>query len=184
MTQAVDREKLFNQNIEWAYSIAERVSRGLPPSFDVSDLKQEAVLKLWQCVERYDPVKNDNLRGYSYMAIHGAVLMICRRKHYAAATAEELPLEVQSPRPAPDEQIFIDRALVAESRKMSRRRQKIEGWLRHFPATAYLEEMLIRRHFLEGWEVGRIARDVGMNETDVRRRISAGVRLLKKNAKS
>ncbi len=85
-------EDLFNDKeiLAWVGAIARRVHRKLPPSFDVEDLEQTALIAHWHCVERYDPSRNDNYRGFAYSTIRGAVLMSCRRRHYREATHEPL----------------------------------------------------------------------------------------------
>ena len=88
-------EELFNDKeiLAWVGAIARRVHRKLPPSFDVEDLEQTALIAHWRCVERYDPSRNDNYRAFAYSTIRGAVLMSCRRRAYREATHEELPQE-------------------------------------------------------------------------------------------
>ncbi len=70
-----------------------KVKRKLPPSFDIEDLTQTALIAHWHCVETYDPKRNDNYRAFAYSTIRGAVLMSCRRKAYREATHEELQFE-------------------------------------------------------------------------------------------
>ena len=86
-------QALFEEHMPWAESIAHKVHRGLPPSFDIDDLEQIARIQHWRCVEAYDPSRNDNYRAFAYFPIRGAVLMSCRRRNYREATHEELPEE-------------------------------------------------------------------------------------------
>jgi hypothetical protein len=84
------REALFELHRLWAESIGRSVSRGLPPSFDIDDLKQTAVIEHWHRVLLFEPLLGVPYRAYAYCWIRNAVRMTCRRKHYREATHEEL----------------------------------------------------------------------------------------------
>ena len=91
MLTADECQRLFAEHLDWSKVVAKRVHGQLPPSFlDLADLEQEAAIALWEQVQRYDPSKNNNVRGFAYLAVRGAVLMSVRRKHYREATNEEL----------------------------------------------------------------------------------------------
>lgn len=160
--------------------IAEKIARSLPPSFDVADLKQEALLGLWKALARYDPVKNDNVRGYAYLAVRGAVLMKCRRKYYTAEMGEELPEDELSLNPAPDVQLDAQRARIREERRLRRQRRDVELRMAKLPQSANLEEFVLRRVFLEGNDVEFVAEALGCSTARVRRALAAGIRMLKR----
>src|ERR1700720_4906713 len=40
-------QSLFEDHLQWAESIAHKIGRGLPPSFDVPDLEQSARIEHW-----------------------------------------------------------------------------------------------------------------------------------------
>src|ERR1700733_13710312 len=84
---------LFREHLDWAASVGRNVARGLPPSFDLDDLQQIAVIEHWRRVDLYDGASGVPYRAYAYLAIRGAVLMACRRKAYREATHDELPEE-------------------------------------------------------------------------------------------
>jgi RNA polymerase sigma factor (sigma-70 family) len=65
----------------WADQVATNVHRRLPKFFDLDDLKQEARLAAWRKTLTYDPAMNDSFQGYAFLAVRGACLMICRRRH-------------------------------------------------------------------------------------------------------
>jgi RNA polymerase sigma factor (sigma-70 family) len=83
-------EALFELHRPWAESIGASVHHGMPPSFDMDDLKQVALIEHWRRVQVYNPALNDNYRAYAYFPIRGAVLMSCRRRNYREATHEQL----------------------------------------------------------------------------------------------
>jgi RNA polymerase sigma factor (sigma-70 family) len=89
-------QALFEEHLEWAASVGQSVGRHLPPSFDVQDLIQIALIQHWRCVENFDATPGHGYtcgvpyRLYAYPAIRGAVLMSCRRRHYREATHQSL----------------------------------------------------------------------------------------------
>lgn len=85
------------ERIAWAHGIAEDVARRLPPSFDLDDLRQEALLAAWRAEARYDPSRGIPFTVYAYRAVHGACLMSARRRHWTAATMEEIPADAETP---------------------------------------------------------------------------------------
>ncbi|MGA3190492.1 MAG: sigma-70 family RNA polymerase sigma factor [Bryobacteraceae bacterium] len=100
------REALFNKHVEWAGRIARKVSNHLPPCFDVDDLQQEAQIELWRKASQYDPSgKHEGVpfQGFAYLAVRGAALMSVRRRHWRAATGDELHDKHVDPQPRPDE---------------------------------------------------------------------------------
>ena len=77
-----DASPVFEEHQTWAASIERSVRRKLPPSFDVQDLAQIALIQHWRCVEQYDPARGVPYRAYAYFPIRGAVLMACRRREH------------------------------------------------------------------------------------------------------
>lgn len=102
---------LFEENRAWAEQIARNVARKVPVSIHVEDLKQEALIELWKRAQTYDPNNEEGVpfRGYAYLAVRGACLMICRRRAYREAKMEELTDEhIRRPQriaPTPQEEI-------------------------------------------------------------------------------
>lgn len=140
-------QALFEKHLPWAEAIAREVKRGLPPSFDVQDLEQAARIEHWRRVQSYDPARNNEYRGYAYLAIRGAVLMSCRRKEYRERTHDELHARHVDPRPLPD-QILLERE---ERRNCSgprerRKLAKVRAAMATLPAA---DAYLLRRVFLE-----------------------------------
>jgi RNA polymerase sigma factor (sigma-70 family) len=172
-------ESLFKKHRAWAEGIGRSVKRGLPPSFDTQELEHIAVIQHWKCVEAYNPARNDNYRAYAYAAIHGAVLMSCRRREYRESTHEELPgFQVVDPR---------EGAEVAMLRTEARR--NVSGPLRHrrlvkvraalaslAPADAYL----IRRIYLDGGDETSLCELWHMDAKALAERLRRAVAKLKK----
>jgi RNA polymerase sigma factor (sigma-70 family) len=46
----------------------------------VEDAYQEALIKTWQCLRRYDPAKNNNFWGFACLSIRGAAIDFFRRQ--------------------------------------------------------------------------------------------------------
>src|SRR3977135_1976276 len=85
-----DRAMVFEANLAWAERIARKVWRHLPPSFDLDDLQQIARIAHWKQVGLYDPTRGVPYQPFAYHAVHGAVRMACRRRHYQENTHGEL----------------------------------------------------------------------------------------------
>jgi hypothetical protein len=75
----------------WAERLATKVLRGLPPSFELDDLKQAALGEHWKRCGLYDKAINNSYRGYAYRWIDGAIRMSVRRGEYREATHAPLP---------------------------------------------------------------------------------------------
>lgn len=182
-------ETLYKEHEPWVESIARSVRSRLPPSFPLDDLKQEARIAHWKCVEAFDSTRGVPYRAFAYQAIYGAVMMSCRRKHYRESTHEELNEKVNSPRWVKgtpwhvDPRPMADDAMVeARERRLGDRRQNyrlnqvsaVIGQLA--PADAFL----IRRVYLEGVEVGHMAELWGISEERMNRKVKAAVSKLKR----
>lgn len=136
------------ERIAWAYSIADSVARRLPPSFDREDLRQEALIAAWRAEERYDPSRGVPYPVYAYRAVHGACLMSARRRHWTAATMEEIPADAETPL-RPD--AIVERRLPLlwlESRveQLEPRQRKV-----------------IDLHYVQDVPVSKIARQMGLS---------------------
>jgi RNA polymerase sigma factor (sigma-70 family) len=46
----------------------------------IDDACQEALIKTWECLRRYDPAKNDNFWGFACLSIRGAAIDYFRRQ--------------------------------------------------------------------------------------------------------
>jgi DNA-directed RNA polymerase specialized sigma24 family protein len=125
---------LFHENIAWAESIARTVHRRLPPSFDLSDLQQIALIAHWGRVGSYDPARNNNYRAYAHKTILGAVLMACRRRHFREATHDELNALHVDNHPRPDEALLArEQRRNVDGPREYRRRQKVLAALAVLP---------------------------------------------------
>jgi RNA polymerase sigma factor (sigma-70 family) len=164
-------EQLFEQNLAWAERIARSVKRGLPPSFDVEDLEQAARIELWRQTEKYDPSKNDSFQGFAHLAIHGAVLMQCRRRKYREATHEPLdgrPYIHHHPRP--DQLLFLMEEQQARAARENVQLNRILEALKLLPT---VQACLVYRIYLEGTELSLLP-------VDAKREASAAVRELRR----
>jgi RNA polymerase sigma factor (sigma-70 family) len=173
-------QALFDEHQDWAASIAKRVRRGLPPSFDLADLAQAALIQHWRCVESFDASLHVPYRAYAYPAIHGAVLMSCRRRNYREATHEEL----KESHPHVDRRQRPDESVLAREDwrnrlgpQLYRQRVKVRMALEMLPAE---EAYVLRRVFLEGVEVESLAVTWGMDGKAFARLVGAAVRRLKR----
>lgn len=170
-------QALFEQHQAWAASVARSVRRKLPPSFDIEDLVQEALIEHWKQVQRFDPSWRVPYQGFAWRAVHGAVVMACRRRQYRDATHEELTGQHVDQRPGPDK-VLLDRE---ERRNVtgpreSRQLAKVgDAMSRLASAEAYL----VRRVFLENADVEALAATWGVKPEHLRRRLAAAVRVLK-----
>jgi RNA polymerase sigma factor (sigma-70 family) len=169
-------EALFELHRPWAESIGRSVKRGLPPSFDIDDLEQEARIQHWRCVGVFDPGRGVPYRAFAYFAIRGAVLMSCRRGHYREATHEPLIGVHLDGRGAPDELLIRrqERRNVAGPREY-RQRVKLRVALASLPA----EDSDLVRQVLAGADVVELERSAPGTRT----RLSRAVYRLKRELK-
>ena len=186
------RDKLLQDNLDWAAAIARKVHKHLPPSFDEGDLVQVAWIELWRRVGLYkgDLRNLAHFRGYAYLAVRGAVYMATRRKHWIDHTHEALEYEeVES---GPDER---DRAARAEQLAPSIEQEKEEqrariiddqqfGFKRHMvmarSKTLRPKDRLMVQRILENVPIEEIAARRGLSVNQVRTRLERiGVELKK-----
>lgn len=175
---------LFADNVAWAEQIARRVHRKMPPSIELDDLVQEALIELHRRVGMYDPAKNDNFQGYAYQAVYGACLMACRRRHYRNATAAPLDC-AEVTRVMRDQEdagpaVAQREELRAHWREV-RRRQLLRLRLQRIPE-AYQE--LARMVLVEGGTIEAAAAEFGITIGEVRRRLRAAAKVIGIRAKA
>jgi DNA-directed RNA polymerase specialized sigma24 family protein len=173
-------EALFELHRPWAESIGRSVKRGLPPSFDVDDLEQEARIQHWRCVEAFDPGRGVPYRAFAYFPIRGAVLMSCRRRNYREATHDELShglsVSMVDRRPNPEEAVLRreKRHNVTGPREY-RQRVRLRVALLLLPA----EDSDLVRQVLAGADVGELERSA----PGTRMRFSRAIHRLKRELK-
>lgn len=172
-------EDLFREHIDWVVSIAESVARGMPPSFDVEDLKQLARIEHWRCVQRYDPSRGVPYRAFAYFAIRGAVLMGCRRKHYREATHEELSLDHA------DNSARADVALLRREAQRNvlgpRARRKLDKVRAALGNLSAVDAYLVRRVYLEDADEEALSKLWNIDSKAMGRRLRAAVGKLKRS---
>jgi len=147
-------QALFDEHLEWASAIARKVSRKLPPSFDVDDLEQEARIEHWKRVRMYDSATGVPYRAYAYQPIWGACMMRCRRRNYREATHASLSESAEAndtrthaellvdPRPIPDKSFLLVEEEPASARRESWQLATIYSLLDNLPAE---DAALVRR---------------------------------------
>ena len=164
--------QLFEQNLEWAAKVARSVARKLPPSFDISDLEQEARLETWKRAQSYDPAntKGTPFQAYAYLAVRGAVLMACRRRAWKAGTAEAISKSEVSDAPRPDELIQSQQEDEADREKRAQQRAWLLREIRKLPPVA---AYLMRRVYIDGADVGELASILGVERTALSRRVQS-----------
>lgn len=170
-------DQLVEENMGWAATIARNVSRNLPPSFDISDLEQEAYIALWRVAEKFDVSRGVPFRGYAYMAVRGAVLMACRRRSYTAATSDELEGDYACERPSIETEMHERNEREKTRWKNSKRRKRTAELMEQLP---YFEQFLVKRVYLDGEDVADLAASWLMDVGALKKRLRGGVRMLMK----
>jgi DNA-directed RNA polymerase specialized sigma24 family protein len=164
-------EALFELHRPWAESIGRSVRRGLPPSFDVDDLEQEARIQHWRCVEAFDPGRGVPYRAFAYFPIRGAVLMSCRRRNYRDSTHEPLLLfggAYLDGRPNPEEAVLRrEKRRNVTGPHEYRQRVRLRVALALLPA----EESDLVRKVLTGADVGELERSAPGTRTRLTRAV-------------
>lgn len=125
-------QELFDRNQRWAEGIARTCLRHLPPSFDGDDLKQAALIALWQAAKRYDDAYGVPFQGFAHPYVQKACWMQIRRREYAERTMEELPETIEAPAAKrPDHQVLRRESADETYRQMqalpAQHRKVIEG---------------------------------------------------------
>lgn len=172
----MDREALFNDNLKWAEGIARNVARKLPSGFDVKDLEQEARIEHWKRCQTYDGSTGVPYQGYAFMAVRGAVLMICRRRNWDEAMHGEVSDNQLDERPLPD---AVAIAAQEESNAAARRTAAIERAVAKLPehAAYWLNQYLNRV------SAAVLAKAWGVSETVIKHRFHSASRKLKSAAR-
>ena len=170
---------------EWARRVARSEWRGLPPSFALEDLEQEAMIELWKQTKKYDPSRDVPFQAFAYRAVRGAVLMACRRRRYKDATHDELkpkhyPVDE---RPDPEQaMIELEPASIEENIRNQRhpyRKKEVAGLLAALPAA---DAFLVKRAFIDGMPVETLAKLWGAPADRIRRKLNIAVRMLKQSS--
>lgn len=147
---------------EWAKSIARKLARQLPPSFDLADLEQQALIGLWKATERYDAQRGVPFRSWAAIYVRGEVRMFARRRNYTEATM--LPIEEDS--------------AVEDQEEAYERRVLIEQLRPHLNRLPALERRLLELQ-LAGWEAPAIARRLALPAGECEEALARGVRALR-----
>jgi len=167
-------EQLFEENLGWAAMLARNVHRKIPPSFDLCDLEQVARIELWRRAQIYDPVKNDNFRGYAYLPVRGACLMSVRRRAFLHATGEQLDENLVDGQALPDQMI--------QQREEDGYRRQMLALFQLIKSLPIDQAYLVRRVYLNGITPEVVAATWGVPKARVSSRLSAAVRALKQAA--
>jgi RNA polymerase sigma factor (sigma-70 family) len=190
----LDRDALFRTHLDWAAAIACNVHRKMPPSFELDDLVQSAYIELWKRTRLYDPQRNDSFQGFAYLPIRGAVLMGCRRRHYREATHFSLNTAARSANGVhrfegtgaiasqttlEDQRHDPEEALLASERTRTERTQLMR-FLDLAADSAPEAAQIARLILLEEVPADMLAARFGVSEIAMSRRISAGLRTLRR----
>jgi RNA polymerase sigma factor (sigma-70 family) len=171
---------------EWARRVARAEWRGLPPSFALEDLEQEAMIAMWKQSQRYDPSREVPFQAFAYLAVKGAVLMACRRRRYKDATHDELKPKHYPVDESPDpERELIERepASCEENIRNQRRpyrRKEVAGLLAKLPAA---DAFVVKRAVIEGMPVEMLAKLWGTPPDRMRKRLANALRMLRQVSK-
>lgn len=100
-------QELFDSHQKWAEEIARKYLRRLPPSFELADLRQAALMALWRAAERFDPSYCVPFDVYAGRYVLNACRMQARRREWKERTMEELPDTMPAPAAKrPDHQVI------------------------------------------------------------------------------
>jgi hypothetical protein len=155
--------------------VARQVARGLPPSFDLADLRQIAEYEHWRQVQTFDPARGVPYQAYAYAAVRGAVQMACRRRQYRDATSEELSGDFADGRPSALAGLLAKEARRNVGGPLERRQlAKVKKLLAALPD---LDAYLVRRVYLEGADLAGLEELWGM---PLERRLNAAVGKLRR----
>ncbi len=123
-------------------SLARGIQKRLPPSFDLDDLVGSGMLGLLDAATKYDQKRQIPFSAYARIRIRGEILETVRRRRYISQTTVELPdLPVKSDYDQPIRARELESGVTAALSRLPQR-----------------EAYVIRRHYLEGEALCRIAR--------------------------
>lgn len=83
-------EERIAEHGAWARGIARSMMRKLPPSIDVEDMMQCALIGLWKAAERFDEEQGVPFQAWAHVFVQGECWMAVRRRSYTEATHAEL----------------------------------------------------------------------------------------------
>jgi RNA polymerase sigma factor (sigma-70 family) len=191
--------KLFDDNVPWAKLVAARVHRKVPPCFELSDLEQEATLAMWKQCQRYDPFneKGTPFQAFAYLAVRGACLMSVRRRAWRESQHQQLGGSmagfstaaneykedrrlkenwIADTRPTPEAEAIDSQMEARESRQIDRQREWLAEEIDKLPPG---DKYLFESHHIEGVEIDKIARVVGIPRVQIGRRVASVLKRLK-----
>jgi len=145
-------ELLFVEHGPWARGIARSLMRKLPPSFDVDDMMQSALIGLWKAAERFDGSMGVPFIAFAHPWVQGECWMAVRRKSYTEATHAELHDTHVGREPGPE-------AAIQRERVMAVLRESIE----YLPEGSR-ERDLVSLYYLHGWQMVEVAGQLGLSE--------------------
>lgn len=125
-------QELFDRNMEWAEKIAREFHANLPPSFELADVIQAALMALWRAAERFDASYGVPFQAYACRYLVNACRMQVRRREWKERTMEELPETMAAPAAKrPDHQVMRHESADETYRQMqalpAQHRKVIEG---------------------------------------------------------
>lgn len=176
MADVLDRNALFEDNMDWAAKIARSFAKKLPPCFNVRDMEQEARIECWKQAQKYDPSRGVPFQAYAYFAVLGACRMAVRRRHWSEAIMPEVDPYTVDIRPQGEDAIAAECDRVATDQRIETQRAAIASELATLPE---IERRLIAR-VLEGADLSEIEAGWQDETATVGRRLSVATRMLKK----
>ena len=72
--RAIERERLLAEHLPQVRYIARRIHGGLPRNVQLEDLIHEGVIGLIDALDKFDPLKQVQLKSYAQFRIRGAIL--------------------------------------------------------------------------------------------------------------
>ena len=113
-----ERERLLEEHLPQVHYIARRIHGRLPQSVPLEDLVHEGVIGLLDALEKFDPLKQVQLKSYAQFRIRGAILDSLRAGDWSP------------------------RSLRAKARQLEKGRLEMSAVLGRLPTNAELAERL------------------------------------------
>jgi RNA polymerase sigma factor (sigma-70 family) len=146
--------------------IARSIARGLPPSFDLDDLRGAGHLGLIRAAEAYEPRRKVPFEFYARQKIDRAIRDSVRRRNYRDATGDELDAEHAAAGPGPE-----TAAQHAETRRLLIEAMDV------LPAD---ERKVVRMFYLEETTINAAAAAIGTHPSQASRLHHRALRSMRK----
>jgi RNA polymerase sigma factor FliA len=93
--QVYSREEIIHRYLHLVKYVAGRISVGLPPNVELSDLINDGVLGLIDAIEKYDDERGVKFETYAITRIHGAILDALRALDWVPRAVRQRARELE-----------------------------------------------------------------------------------------